>query len=523
MSEKKPKSKSISDFPELVKEWHPTKNGDLKPESVSFGSKEDIWWKCLEGPDHEWLTKPNYRTGGKKITGCPFCAGKKVSVTNSLAINFPEIAKEWHPTKNLGKTPDEVLMKSSKEIWWQCRVNSKHNWVAKVNDRTGVNKSGCPYCSGRLVLEEDSLAELYPEIIKEWHPTKNTNLNPNELSPGSKKKAYWICDKGPDHIWKAVIDSRIRGNRKCPYCANKKVSVTNSLATKFPEIAKEWHPTMNRDLTPNKVVPGSDKLIWWQCSQNSEHIWDTKIHERTGSKKTGCPICSHRRLSPYNSLRTLYPEIAKEWHPTKNSGLTSEMVIGGSHREVWWKCSKNSDHTWIAKINNRVHNKSGCPFCNLSGGLEIIGYLWERICHRIARYLLEGKKWKWQPKIDTPEIDERNWIFPEILIENLDGTLEIIEIKKSPSAITNKDTSIYPLYAAEVKFWCLSVEFSDNSDLAESFEFISSNELVQQLKNKINEENKKGIYRIIKDIERLKDGKFSSQQKLLTDFISIDD
>ncbi|MEJ2286592.1 MAG: zinc-ribbon domain-containing protein [Desulfobacterales bacterium] len=38
--------------PELVKEWHPTANGDLTPPSVKIGYPEKVWWICSEG--HEW-------------------------------------------------------------------------------------------------------------------------------------------------------------------------------------------------------------------------------------------------------------------------------------------------------------------------------------------------------------------------------------------------------------------------------------------------------------------------------------
>ncbi len=157
------------------------------------------------------------------------------------------------------------------------------------------------------------------------------------------------------------------------------------------------------------------------------------------------------------------------------------------------------------------------------GGVEIIGYLWERICHRIAQQLFKGKKWEWQPKIETPEVEERNWILPEILIEEPDGSLEIIEVKKSPLALTHKDLVIYPQYAKNVKFWCLYVESQTKNNSEKKFVLISSDELVEQLKHKITNQNRKTISRIIDDIKRLKDGTFSTQQKLLTDFITLDD
>ena len=30
--------------PDLAKQWHPTKNGDLKPMDVTYGSKKKVWW-----------------------------------------------------------------------------------------------------------------------------------------------------------------------------------------------------------------------------------------------------------------------------------------------------------------------------------------------------------------------------------------------------------------------------------------------------------------------------------------------
>lgn len=42
-------------------------------------------------------------------------AQEKRFVDNSLAILFPQLAKEWHPTKNGLLTPDDVIAGSSKK------------------------------------------------------------------------------------------------------------------------------------------------------------------------------------------------------------------------------------------------------------------------------------------------------------------------------------------------------------------------------------------------------------------------
>ena len=136
---------------------------------------------------------------------------------------------------------------------------------------------------------ENDLASQYPDIARQWHPTKNGALIPDHIAPASNKKVWWICDKG--HEYQAVVSSRTQHNGGCPYCANKKVLPGfNDLATKYPEIAAEWHPTKNGALTPDQVLPGSRRKVWWQCKNG--HVWESVIYSRTGSQSSGCPVCT---------------------------------------------------------------------------------------------------------------------------------------------------------------------------------------------------------------------------------------
>src|SRR5947209_3398235 len=101
------------------------------------------------------------------------------------------------------------------------------------------------------------LSITHPQIAAEWHSTLNADLTPDKVVAGSGKKVWWRCLKGPDHEWEAVIAKRTTIGRGCPCCAGQKISVTNSLASLFPEIAADWHSIKNRDLTPEMVLAGS--------------------------------------------------------------------------------------------------------------------------------------------------------------------------------------------------------------------------------------------------------------------------
>lgn len=40
-----------------------------------------------------------------------------------------------------------------------------------------------------------------------------------------------------------------------------------SLAELNTELAKQWHPTKNGDLTTFDVFPKSHKKVWWKCDK----------------------------------------------------------------------------------------------------------------------------------------------------------------------------------------------------------------------------------------------------------------
>jgi hypothetical protein len=338
--------------PELAKEWHPTKNRNLTSYDVTPGSNENVWWKCPKGNDHEWKTSISHRSSG---TGCPMCANQIVVKSNCLGTLNPELAKEWHPTKNGNLTPDYVTAGSNKKVWWKCPKGDDHEWQASINDRN--RGRGCPFCSNKRVTKLNCLAALNPELAKEWHPTKNGNLTPYDVTPGSNKKVWWKCPEGEDHEWQAQINSRTNG-ADCPFCSNKRVSKDNCLASLNPELAKEWHPILNGNLTPNDVTTTSTKKVWWKCPKGDDHEWETQIYSR--QKGARCPVCANLKIVKSNCLATVDPTLAKEWHPTKNGNITPHDIGLGSGKTFWWACKKG--HEWRTSLDHRKRGQ-GCPFC----------------------------------------------------------------------------------------------------------------------------------------------------------------
>ncbi len=492
--------------PEVAAEWHPTKNGDLKPSDVFSSSNQVVWWKCPKG--HEYQATLNSRVNnGKQRNGCPICNNKIIlKGYNDLETLYPEIAKEWDITKNKGILPSMVSAGTHKKYWWLCPFG--HSYESSPESRAKENGTGCPICANEqqssfpeqaifyylkqqfssaqnralidgkeidvyipeenvgieydgkrwhtqetrekekqkddffsakgikiirvkeyckteeidnlpntiwvnerknqyrnieyalqeimtylnckeikftVDLETDnikimeiyvssqkakSIAELRPDIAKEWDYSKNGGIRPDQVTVSSGKKFWWKCSKG--HEYQMSVDSRTNKKTGCPYCAGQKLlKGFNDLATKYPLIASEWHPTKNAELSPNDVMPGSKQKVWWICSNNHEYY--TSISSRT-NHKSGCPYCSgHKAIKGKTDLQTMYPDIAKEWDYDKNHNLTPDMFKPFSHQKVWWKCPKG--HSYERAISDRITGMdkgNGCPYC--SGRKVLKGY-----------------------------------------------------------------------------------------------------------------------------------------------------
>ncbi|WP_374202241.1 zinc-ribbon domain-containing protein [Arthrobacter sp. AK01] len=195
--------------PDLAAEWHPTLNGDLKPASVWTGYKGKIWW--LGECGHHWDAVIYSRRAG---TGCPYCAGVRIGFGNDLASNYPDLAKEWHPTKNAGLEPTAVAPRSNRKVWW-VGSDCGHEWEAVIANRTNKSRSGCPYCSNQKVGFGNDLASHNPELAAEWHPTLNGDLRPDEVTAKARRNVWWRCSRG--HEWRAMIFKRAAG-ADCERC-----------------------------------------------------------------------------------------------------------------------------------------------------------------------------------------------------------------------------------------------------------------------------------------------------------------
>lgn len=345
-------------YPDIAKEWHPTKNGRKKPTDVTPGSRKKFWWLCPWG--HDWKAEVNNRVGRK--SGCPECRSRTSERELRVYCELKTIFTDAE------------------------RIPSLHGWQCDIH-----------IPQYRLVIEVDGGYHHRSPERHESDRQKNQELEQHGIRVirvrdhglGKISEIDIICRKaeGDLSIIKRLLE-RIRADTLVTEAAQKKIQAyltrdkfaddqgfrrvrsylpgpepENSLAILYSGFKAEWDYEANHPLTPYMFTPGSGKVIAWKCPRNPEHKWMAPISDIALSG-TGCPFCANRKVIAHeNSLAVMHPQIAAEWHPTKNGDLTAEDVPPGSDKKVWWLCSSCA-WEWPAHIYHRTKpTGGGCPRC----------------------------------------------------------------------------------------------------------------------------------------------------------------
>ena len=353
-----PKAERLTDYKNLVYEWHPTKNINLFPENFSKGAHKSVWWQCKRG--HEWRAFIYNRTNG---TDCPKCNNQssknEVRLFAELSIIFGEVLNRQ---KILGFEID-ILLKDKKvaieydgKLYHGDAKQEKHDLKKQV----ALISSGYRF----LRVREHPLQKIndHDIIIPTSSMLTKDQLNQvvNWIDKDSLATANYI--KNPNFANNSIYLKSLEAFPSPPK--------EQSLAELFPDLAKEWHQKRNGNLTPFDFTAGSSEKVWWQCKDNLDHVYDASIDKRTNG--SGCRFCTNQAASLDNCLATKFPDVAALWHPEKNGEVTPEMIVTGATVKRWWQCKDVSEHTWQdfpRKLTRRVTNDY-CPHCNEGWTLE---------------------------------------------------------------------------------------------------------------------------------------------------------
>lgn len=398
--------------PEIAAEFHREKNGTLTTETVPNCSNKKFWWVCPEDADHDYEMAANSRTTNN--SNCPYCAGMRVNHTNNLSNCAPEIAAQWHPTKN-EKPADVIYWKSTRKFWFCCAHGHESHQNLYTRTVVGV---GCPECRGaqsrtekRLLAEFEKLGievaareKIDGREIDLWLPGQNIGIEVDGAyyhgNSDSKTRDQIKNEKfnslgitllrvrekplrkiSPDDIIipkgeiklvhvKALLtklavlrcefagiareyakQDEFQNPERYRELISFRVEPNNSLARTHPEIAKDWDYHTNAPLTPLNVTYGQQTKMSWLCEIHGSY--SATIEKRTSRNGTGCPVCAGQKVLPSTSVAQFYPELCKIF--ASNNQFSLQEIAPTSGRSVWWRCVHH-DHLYKRVVRDQIRS-----------------------------------------------------------------------------------------------------------------------------------------------------------------------
>lgn len=412
--------------PELAEEWDYEVNQGLTPSDVFANSNKSFGWICKRC-GHRWRAVLSNRNNNK---GCPNCAkGHHSSFPEQVVYHY--IKKAFPDSINgfkIEKMEIDVFIPSIK-VGIEYDGENYHCDKRKV--RNDIRKSQLLKEHGiHLVrLRESGCATLDETLceIKTFRYTTDYRF----LEPLLQVTIEGLCTQQGKECQIIVDVNSIRNQilsivHTIPYeksfaafCANK--------AKKGEVLKAIWDDRKNYPLTPEMVMPYSEKTVHWICPNNRLHFWEntvksvslgygckkcSKTYQRTTEEwiekaqevhekkydysKTifikssepviiickkhgefsqkasehlsgkGCKYCSHQAFHPKESLAIISPEVAAQWDFERNndSGFTPDNIGIDTKRLFWWHCTNGKSHSFEATIAKRVNGHMQCAVCH---------------------------------------------------------------------------------------------------------------------------------------------------------------
>lgn len=197
------KTMTIAEVPELKAAF--AEDG-LDPREVPVVTWKQIRFRCSAG-HHPRLSPTTFLK-----SGCQFCRPKPSKDDRTLAKIHPEIAEQWHPTKNGTLTPDSVVWSSKRSAWWRADCCGTE-WQERICDRDKYDRMRCRNCDTIL----GSLAWQDPGLAAEWDETNPVSAWQIRPQASLSFTPLWVCSVDPTHKWQAPLTSRSVG-AGCPDC-----------------------------------------------------------------------------------------------------------------------------------------------------------------------------------------------------------------------------------------------------------------------------------------------------------------
>lgn len=262
--------------------WDYDKNKVL-PSEVSMSDIHKYYFKCednIEGHESE-LHDINHIVIHEKIPKCSICGSFGYWCDTHAR---QDLLKRWDFDKNT-ISPYQISIFSTKKQYFKC-PRGIHD--SELKDLNNIRKQyGSTLCSKCQSIGQFGIDNISKDFVEEYWSDRN-KVSAFDINKGSTKKIYIKCQNNPKHPDYEISAVNFQKEKRCPYCAHKKVFLEESLGFLFQKSNEVWSNN-NKD-TPYDYLPYSNKLVWWKCENGKHNDFRRSVLSMTESLFR-CPKC----------------------------------------------------------------------------------------------------------------------------------------------------------------------------------------------------------------------------------------
>lgn len=360
--------KSLAEvWPDKAAEFDTERNAPWTPADLTTGSSRKMYWRCTAGLGHGSYLQ---MVSNRRKSGCPACANRVVTGSNSLQAVAPDIAAQWHPAKNGDLQPSDVVAGANQRVWWRCVRG--HEWQAYVSTRVHQG-TRCPSCSQRH--RSGAEIALFAELHEVLVPHLGTGAVRRDQRIRNVEERIGRCDVLVVVQERVVVveydgaywhRNRIKADRK------KGLAVRRAGHSMIRVREAPLGVLHEDDIV---VTPGADAHVaavavlkrMLQSGWLPDELTQVVEDYAASGKRVGTVLCTtvladvEHEDRGADSLAVTHSELAAQWDLEANGNLTPRHVTSGSYSLVWWTCPLGDSYQ--AAPAERVRGR-GCPVCS---------------------------------------------------------------------------------------------------------------------------------------------------------------
>ena len=363
----------------------------------------------------EWNVAPTTVLQGS-AKSCGLCHSKSFEQW-CLDNDRKDVLDRWDYDLNDLK-PCKITHSTNNKYYFKCPRDIHNSELKKISAFTSGQDGSikCNQCNSFAQWGLDNLGDDFLEKYWDYEKNNELEINPWEISKGSRKNVYIKCQEKDYHKNNNIICSNFIIGYRCSYCAGRKVHPKDSFAQYLIDLYGEYALEKYWDYDKNIINPWeiaktmNSPKIWIKCQEKYYHgSYDVSCSNFVYNNR--CPYCTtrHGKVHPLDSLGTLHPEVFNVWSDKNPYEYTPY-----ANQDVYWKCPINKHEDYPRRISNSNVCNFRCPECQYSKGEE-----------SISNYLIH----KGFIKIDQDDfeqlIDEdkysNNYYLPQMKYSNLSG------------------------------------------------------------------------------------------------------